>query len=88
MVYSRLGLHYFSVDELKNIFDEISRISKKYLVFTVKLVNDIPTGKVIFNEDTWRDLVSDKFEILESSVKEGILYNNQSKWLEIIAKKK
>lgn len=88
LVYSRLGLHYFYVDELKNIFDEISRISKKYLVFTVKLVNDIPTGKVIFNEDTWRDLVSDKFEILESSVKEGILYNNQSKWLEIIAKKK
>ena len=88
LVYSRLGLHYFTLDELKSIFDEISRISKKYLVFTVKLVNDIPTGKVILNEDTWENLVSEKFEILEADVKEGILYDNQSKWLEIIAKKK
>ena len=88
LVYSRLGLHYFSIDELRNIFDEISRISKNYLVFTVKLINDIPTGKVILNEDTWKELVSDKFEILEADVKEGILYDNQSKWLEIIAKKK
>lgn len=88
LVYSRLGLHYFTQEELVNIFKEISRITKRYLVFTVKLVNDIPTGKIIFTEDTWKDLVSDEFTIISSEVKEGILYNNQSKWLEIIAENK
>ncbi len=88
LVYSRLGLHYFTIEELELIFDELSRITKSYLVFTVKLVNDIPTDKVILDEDTWKDLVSKKFNIIESNVKEGILYNNESRWLEIIAKKK
>jgi len=87
LVYSRLGLHYFTEEELKDIFKDISRITKKYLVFTVKLVNDIPTGKIIFTEDTWKDLVSNDFSIISSNVKEGILYNNQSKWLEIVAEK-
>ena len=87
LVYSRLGLHYFTEEELNHIFTDINRITKKYLVFTVKLVNDIPTGKVIFTENTWKELVSNNFDILSSSVKEGILYDNQSKWLEIIAEK-
>ena len=87
LVYSRLGLHYFSESELKGIFKDISRITNKYLVFTVKLVNDIQTGKTIFNKETWEDLVSNEFEIVSSEVKEGILYDNQSKWLEIVAKK-
>ena len=87
LVYSRLGLHYFTEDELQHIFKDISRITKKYLVFTVKLVNDIPTGKIIFTEDTWKDLVSNHFHIISSKVKEGTLYNNQSKWLEIVAEK-
>jgi len=51
------------------------------------LVNDIPTGKVIFTEDTWKDLVSEQFNIISAEVKEGILYSNQSKWLEIVAEK-
>ena len=55
--------------------------------FTVKLVNDIQTGKTIFNKETWEYLVSNEFEIVSSEVKEGILYDNQSKWLEIVAKK-
>lgn len=87
LVYSRLGLHYFSEPELEGIFGDISRITKGYLVFTVKLVNDIQTGKTIFNKETWEDLVSNEFEIVSSEVKEGILYDNQSKWLEIVAKK-
>lgn len=87
LVYSRLGLHYFSEPELESIFEDISRITKGYLVFTVKLVNDIQTGKTIFNKETWEDLVSNEFEIVSSEVKEGILYDNQSKWLEIVAKK-
>ena len=87
LVYSRLGLHYFTEEELNHIFTDINRITKKYLVFTVKLVNDIPTGKVIFTENTCKELVSNNFDILSSSVKEGILYDNQSKWLEIIAEK-
>lgn len=87
LVYSRLGLHYFTEEELQSIFEDISRITKKYLVFTVKLVNDIPTGKIIFTKDTWENIVTNDFKIISSVVKEGILYNNQSKWLEVVAKK-
>lgn len=88
LVYSRLGLHYFTPQELINIFDEISRITKKYLVYSVKLVNDIQTGKVILDENTWLELTSDKFEILTSEVKDGLLYGNESKWLEVVAIRK
>ncbi len=88
LVYSRLGLHYFTQDELVSIFDEISRITKRYLVFTVKLVNDIQTGKVIFDQKFWQDLTSRNFVIVSSKVKTGILYDNESKWLEVVAKKK
>ena len=84
LIYSRLGLHYFSQEELREIFKELNRLTDK-LVFTVKLVNDIPTGKVIFTEDTWKELVSEQFNIISAEVKEGILYSNQSKWLEIVA---
>jgi len=87
LVYSRLGLHYFSESELQSIFKEISRITKEYLVFTVKLVNDIQTGKTIFNKETWENLASEEFEIISSTEKEGILYDNQSKWLEMVVKK-
>jgi SAM-dependent methyltransferase len=87
LVYSRLGLHYFSESELQSIFKEISRITKEYLVFTVKLVNDIKTGKTIFDKETWENLVSEEFKIVSSEVKEGILYDNQSKWLEMVARK-
>lgn len=87
LVYSRLGLHYFSEQELQSIFKDISRITKEYLVFTVKLVNDIKTGKNILTKETWENIVSEEFEIVSSSEKEGILYDNQSKWLEIVAKK-
>ena len=88
LVFSRLGLHYFTPEELVGIFDDISRITKKYLVYSVKLVNDIQTGKVIINKETWEKLTSDKFEIISSEVKSGILYGNQSEWLEITAVKK
>jgi ubiquinone/menaquinone biosynthesis C-methylase UbiE len=88
LVFSRLGLHYFTPEELVGIFNEISRITKKYLVYTVKLVNDIQTGKVILNKETWEKLTSDKFEIISSEVKSGTLYGNQSEWLEITAAKK
>jgi len=87
LIYSRLGLHYFSQEQLEEIFEELNRLTSKYLVFTVKLVNDIPTGKVIFTEDTWKHLVSEQFNIISTEVKEGILYSNQSKWLEIVAEK-
>lgn len=88
LVYSRLGLHYFTPQELVNIFGEISRITKKYLVYSVKLVNDIQAGKVILDEHTWLELTRDKFEILSSEVKTGLLYGNESKWLEVVAIKK
>ena len=86
LVYSRLGLHYFSKEELSNIFSEISRLIDKYLVFTVKIEQDsINTGKVILSKEDWEELVSENFNIISSKEKEGILYDNQSKWLEIVA---
>lgn len=86
LVYSRLGLHYFNEEELKSIFTEISRLTKKYLVFTVKLANDnLNTGKVILDESKWKEIVSDEFNIISSEVKQGELYGDESKWLEIIA---
>jgi ubiquinone/menaquinone biosynthesis C-methylase UbiE len=88
LIYSRLGLHYFTIDELDDIFSEIFRMTKKYLVFSVKLVNDnLQTGKVILDKDKWIEIVSDKFKIKSLEVKKGLLYNNYSEWLEIIAEK-
>ncbi len=86
LIYSRLGLHYFSKDELRLIFNELFRICDGYILFTVKLVNDIPTGKVILAKEDWEELTSDRFNIVSSVVKNGILYNNESTWLEILAK--
>ena len=87
LTYSRLGLHYFTLEELENIFSEIHRISK-YLLFSVKLVNDIPTGKIILSKNDWINLVEKNFNIISNQVKNGILYDNQSNWLEILAIKK
>lgn len=87
LTYSRLGLHYFTLEELEGIFSEIHRISK-YLLFSVKLVNDIPTGKIILSKNDWTYLVEKNFNIISSQVKNGILYDNQSNWLEILAIKK
>jgi hypothetical protein len=88
LVYSRFGLHYFNQEELIGIFEEIKRLTTRYLVFTVKLVDDnMQWGKVIFTEETWKDLVSKEFMIISSEIKEGLQYGNQSKWLEIVAKK-
>lgn len=86
LIYSRLGLHYFSKYELKLIFNELYRMCGEYLLFTVKLVNDIPTGKVILAKEDWENIVNDKFTIVSSVIKDGILYNNESTWLEILAK--
>lgn len=86
LTYSRLGLHYFTKDQLLVIFSEINRITKDYLIFSVKLVDDIPTGKVILSKEEWEKLVSKNFTIISSERKSGILYNNQSNWLEIVAK--
>lgn len=88
LTYSRLGLHYFTKEQLYNIFNEISRITDGYLIFSVKLINDIPTGKIILSKEEWEKLVSNRFKIISSENKSGILYNDQSNWLEIIAKVK
>ena len=85
LIYSRLGLHYFEIDELSKIFKELNRICNGYLLFTVKLVNDIQTGKVIFTKDVWENLVNDQFNIVSSEVKNGKLYDNECTWLEVLA---
>jgi SAM-dependent methyltransferase len=82
LVYSRLGLHYFTEDELNSIFSELQRIGKKILI-TVKIVDDIKTGKVILTSDKWNEIISKYFNIKIFEIKEGILYGSQSKWIEI-----
>jgi tellurite methyltransferase len=46
-VYSRLGLYYFTEEELKNILAEVNRVLKSegLLLFQVKSVNDKEYGK-------------------------------------------
>jgi ubiquinone/menaquinone biosynthesis C-methylase UbiE len=88
LVFSRLGLHYFSMEELDNIFKEINRLSKKFLVFSVKLENDnLSNTKVIISEKDWVNIVEKYFGIKSKEIKEGILYGSPSKWLEIVAEK-
>jgi len=87
LTYSRLGLHYFTEDELNKIFKDLSRITSRYLVFTVKLTNNIETGKIIFNKEFWENLTSKNFKIISSKVKTGLLYDIESTWLEIVAEK-
>ena len=84
LVYSRLGLHYFTEEELNSIFSELQRIGKKILI-TVKVVDDIKTGKVILTEEKWKEIVNRFFNIKSFEVKEGQLYGNHSKWIEIKA---
>lgn len=84
LVYSRLGLHYFTPEELESIFSEINRISKKMLI-TVKIVDDIKTGKVILTPQIWKEIISKKFDIKKFEIKSGLLYGSQSGWIEILA---
>jgi len=85
LIYSRLGLHYFTEEELDSIFSELKRIGKKILI-TVKVVDDIKTGKVILTEDKWKEIVGKFFDVKSFEVKEGQLYGSQSKWIEILGK--
>lgn len=87
LIYSRLGLHYFTEDKLYGIFGELERMTKKYLVFTVKTVNDIQTGKVILTPNKWREITERYFNIISFEEKSGMLYDNPSQWIEIIAEK-
>ena len=87
LIYSRLGLHYFTVDELDKILKELSRIGDKLLI-TVKLVNDIQTNKVILTEKVWKESIGEYFTISKYKVQDGVLYGSHSKWLEILASSK
>ena len=83
LIYSRLGLHYFTEEELNDIFSELRRIGKRILI-TVKVVDDIKTGKVILTPEIWNKIISKFFDIKRFEIKEGQLYGSQSKWIEII----
>lgn len=52
---------------------------------TVKVVDDIKTSKVILTPDKWNEIISNFFDIKSFEIKEGILYNSKSKWIEIYA---
>tara|TARA_R110000772_G_scaffold43995_1_gene101187 strand:+ start:12708 stop:13265 length:558 start_codon:yes stop_codon:yes gene_type:complete len=88
LVYCRLGLHYFSQEELVGIFDEISRITSDHLIFLVKIRQDsLATGKVMISKEVWDELTSKNFNILSSVTHEGQLYQHESEWLEVTAEK-
>jgi len=88
LIYSRLGLHYFTPNELDSIFDEIGRIGKKLLI-TIKPESDsLQTGKIFLTPDKWKEIVEKHFKIESFSLKSGILYNVESKWVEIFAIRK
>ena len=84
LIYSRLGLHYFTESQLISILSELKRIGKKILI-TVKIMDNISTGKVILSPEKWRELISQFFQIEHFEIKEGELYGSYSKWIEILA---
>lgn len=87
LVYSRLGLHYFNESQLDSIFSELSRISKSILI-TVKVEEDyFKTGKVILSPQKWNEIINKYFNIEKFDIKQGLLYDKESKWIEIFAKK-
>lgn len=86
LIYCRLGLHYFDRTELYFIFNELYRMTKSKLLITVKIEEDLEnTGKIIFNENSWRYIIQNFFKIKSLNKKEGLLYNKQSTWIEIYA---
>lgn len=86
IIYCRLGLHYFNEVDLVNIFSELCRIGDKILI-TVKITDDIKTGKIILSTSQWLKIISRFFNIQYCEEKEGILYDSKTKWIEIFAKR-
>jgi SAM-dependent methyltransferase len=87
LVYSRLGLHYFTEEELDSIFSELSRIGDGLLI-TVKIEEDFyKTGKIILSPEKWFEIINKYYNIEIFDVKEGLLYDKKSKWIEILANK-
>lgn len=63
LIYSRLGLHYFTESELDSIFSELSRIGNKLLI-TVKIEEDyFKTGKIILSPEKWFEIISKYYKI-------------------------
>lgn len=86
LVYSRLGLHYFTEVELDSIFKELSRIGNSILI-TVKVEeDDFKTGKVIISPEKWENIINKYFNIVHFDINQGKLYGKDSKWLKIFAK--
>lgn len=88
LIYCRLGLHYFKEDELYKIFSELQRIGKNLLI-TIKVESDsFNTGKVIIPVEKWKNIITEYFNIKTFKVKKGLLYDKESKWLEVFCEKK
>lgn len=79
------GSYYFDENRLKNIFNELSRISSNIL-FSVKIEqDDLNTGKIILDKEKWEQIVSLSWNIKFSKEYTGKLYDKNSKWLVIFA---
>jgi SAM-dependent methyltransferase len=87
LIYSRLGLHYFTEEELDSIFLELSRIGDRLLI-TVKIEEDFyKTSKIILIPEKWFEIINKYYNIEVFDAKEGLLYDKKSKWIEILANK-
>ena len=54
---------------------------------SVKIQNDnIKTNKIILTPGEWKEIISNFFEIEDVKIREGKLYGEDAKWMEIIAK--
>jgi ubiquinone/menaquinone biosynthesis C-methylase UbiE len=69
LVFARLALHYFSIDEVEKILPDIERILKPegYLYILVKNSNtgNIITGKFSYTTEMWLDPVSKTFKVVD-----------------------
>jgi ubiquinone/menaquinone biosynthesis C-methylase UbiE len=102
-IYSRLGLHYFTDDETKKVFLELSRILKSegLLMFQVKSVNDKEYGKgTELEKDMYKDETGHTRHFFTLEYTESLLegfniimleerkVENGSAYIEVIAEKK
>ena len=70
LVFARLSLHYFVMDEVVKVLSDINRIlnDNGYLYILVKTSNtgNVITGKVSYDKETWLDVLSETFKIVYS----------------------
>ena len=94
LVFARLALHYFKKEDIERILSDINRMLKSsgYLYILVKVSNthNVDTGKISYDSDTWINIFSEFFKIIEVKKESKKAYSFErepSNLLHIISKK-